>query len=30
MHDDPVVFAMRDRTSLLVVGTLGLIVLWAI
>jgi len=23
-------FAMRDRTSLLVVGTLGLIVLWAI
>jgi 4-hydroxybenzoate polyprenyltransferase len=30
MHDDPVVFAMRDRTSLLVVGALGLIVLWAI
>ena len=30
MHDDPVVFAMRDRISLLVVGTLGLIMLWAI
>ncbi len=30
MHDDPVVFAMRDRTSLLVVALLGLIAFWAI
>jgi len=30
MHDDPVVFAMRDRTSLVVVALLGLIAFWAI
>ena len=30
MHDDPVVFALGDRISLLVMGTLGLIVLWAV
>lgn len=30
MHDDPVVFALRDRMSLLVFGALGLIVLWSI
>ena len=30
MHDDPVVFALRDRISLLVVGALGLIVLLSI
>jgi 4-hydroxybenzoate polyprenyltransferase len=27
MHDDPVVFALRDRPSLLILGALGLIVL---
>ena len=27
MHDDPVVFALRDRVSLLILGTLGVIVL---
>ena len=27
MHDDPIVFALRDRTSLLILGLLGLIVL---
>ena len=30
MHDDPVVFALRDRVSLLVLGALGLIVLLSI
>lgn len=30
MHDDPVVFAMRDRVSLLVLGALGLLVLLSI
>jgi 4-hydroxybenzoate polyprenyltransferase len=30
MHDDPVVFALRDRVSLLVLGVLGLIVLLSI
>jgi 4-hydroxybenzoate polyprenyltransferase len=30
MHDDPVVFALRDRVSLIVVAALGLIVLLAI
>jgi 4-hydroxybenzoate polyprenyltransferase len=30
MHDDPVVFALRDRISLLVVGLLGVIVLLSI
>jgi 4-hydroxybenzoate polyprenyltransferase len=30
MHDDPVVFALRDRVSLVVVGLLGLIVLISI
>jgi 4-hydroxybenzoate polyprenyltransferase len=30
MHDDPVVFALRDRVSLLVMGALGLIVLVSI
>ncbi len=30
MHDDPVVFALRDRTSLLILGALGLIVLSSI
>jgi 4-hydroxybenzoate polyprenyltransferase len=30
MHDDPVVFALRDRLSLLVLGLLGLIVLISI
>jgi 4-hydroxybenzoate polyprenyltransferase len=30
MHDDPVVFALRDRMSLLVLGLLGLIVLLAV
>jgi 4-hydroxybenzoate polyprenyltransferase len=29
MHDDPVVFALRDRMSLLILGALGLIVLWS-
>jgi len=30
MHDDPVVFALGDRISLLVMGALGLIVLWSV
>jgi hypothetical protein len=30
MHDDPVVFALRDRISLLVLGMLGLIALISI
>jgi 4-hydroxybenzoate polyprenyltransferase len=30
MHDDPVVFALRDRVSLLVLGALGLMVLLSI
>jgi hypothetical protein len=30
MHDDPVVFALRDRMSLMVAGALGLIVLSSI
>jgi 4-hydroxybenzoate polyprenyltransferase len=30
MHDDPVVFALRDRISLLVIGLLGVIVLLSI
>ena len=30
MHDDPVVFALRDRLSLFVLGIIGLIVLVAI
>jgi hypothetical protein len=30
MHDDPVVFALRDRVSLVVLAALGLIVLLAI
>jgi hypothetical protein len=30
MHDDPVVFAVRDPTSLVVVGIMGLIVLLSI
>jgi 4-hydroxybenzoate polyprenyltransferase len=28
MHDDPVMFALRDRASL-VIGVLGAIVIWA-
>jgi hypothetical protein len=30
MHDDPVVFALRDRLSLVVLGLLGLVVLLSI
>jgi hypothetical protein len=30
MHDDPVVFALRDRLSLVVLGLLGVIVLLSI
>jgi hypothetical protein len=30
MHDDPVIFAVRDRVSLLIVGALGVIVLVSI
>jgi 4-hydroxybenzoate polyprenyltransferase/phosphoserine phosphatase len=30
MHDDPIVFALRDRTSLLVLGLLGLIAMVAV
>jgi hypothetical protein len=30
MHDDPVVFALRDRISLMVVALLGLVVLISI
>jgi hypothetical protein len=30
MHDDPVVFALRDRVSLLILGALGLIVFLSI
>jgi hypothetical protein len=30
MHDDPVVFALRDKLSIAVLGLIGLIVLVAI
>lgn len=30
MHDDPVVFAVTDRTSLAIAGLCGLVVIWAI
>jgi 4-hydroxybenzoate polyprenyltransferase len=30
MHDDPVVFALRDRVSLLILAALGLIVLLSV
>jgi hypothetical protein len=30
MHDDPVVFALRDRVSLLILAALGVIVLVSI